>query len=561
MKILITSDGRFILAGANGFMLAQPSTTSGGGEELPPPVLTETLVLRNFYTTNSTAAPVVQRKAGQLHGDVPVLYDFTGGAPTIPQARVVKVGTGVVVKDWTTLVDISVDGLTGLGTLQGVPQGCDYLLQLRDGYQPNKPETISNGTVRWGVGVCILFMGQSNMIGTMAAGSYASIVPDTSQTEDAYWNGGNVKGAPFGSYGFHKPSSSNGTGSGITSISGGVFAAMRILSKALEVKYGYAVPVAVIPWAFDNHAIYRFLPGGDRYSGLYNIGTAPGGIGLNSPGNYYAGDYEGIAWHQGEADASSSRSVYFDKLKQLYQASLNYVQPFGRTAQDLFFLPAILGVYGSSTYGSIENLRGAVLDLDAYARANNWPRVRAGWNCIDLDPADPNDGVADTLHFQNVPGGNQYRSWSHRRMIQSILYQLGCSTYSGMGPKLSPSATRVGNIATVTIVHEAGTTISTRGDVPLTGWYANTLANFTGTDIAVTAVVSSANTVDVTFPSGTTFPVYLKYMGGRLGDVSSYHPDLSGALYDNVAYPNGTTGTDQFVGLPLVPSVDAITIN
>lgn len=554
VNFLRTSDGRLLLVGGR-FL------TTGGATAEPPAGGSGTLslTLDDFKTGHTGAEPVIQRRAGTDFGTVPVLFSYTGTVPLNVQARVVSADGGAVVKDWTSLTGVSANEttLTGLGELPLVPLGADYLLQIRDG---NNTATASNGSKRWGVGVCIALMGQSNMAGTTEAGSYTNIVPGTSQTELDHFLGTALAGSYFGSSGFVMPTSSPGTGStssgsAIGLAAGGSLAFLRIAGQALKTKYGKRVPVCMIPWAFSNNSIGTFLPGGTNYAKLFGgSGTAAGSIGFASPRNYWAGDFEGVMWHQGEANSSSTRAAYLADLKSLYQGFLDYVAPFGRTAQDLFFAPAVLGVYGNLP--NIENIRGAVLDLDAFARANNWPNVRAGWNCIDLDTVEGSDG----LHFVNISGGNQYRTWSHRRMMQSVLYMLDCATFNGHGPRLT-TATRSGDVATVTVSHEGGTALAARNSgVALTGWLANTAADFTGTDIAVTAAIASANTISVTFPGGTTYPAYLKYMGGRIGNVNSYHPDVTNPVYDNAQYPTGCTGTDLHTGLPLLPTPDAIEV-
>lgn len=563
MKIRITSDGKFILAGATSFRTVDQNASEGGGGT---PSLATTMVLDDFKTSHSSSYPVVQRKAGTLFGNVPVLFSFTGTAPSNPQARVIRSDNSNIVKDWTTLENISVVGTTALGTLSNVPQGCYYYLQIRDGSQPNNSATISNGTVKWGVGVNILALGQSNMVSTLDAGNYADIVPGSSpsRNESDYLIQGYSTGAYFSSSGWV---TSGGTlGGNARAIGGGSLSLLRIVAKALENKYGYKVPVGFVPYAWNNHSIDQFLPTttgtATRWDQLFDgAGTTGGTIGFKSPKNYYAGDFEVVVYHQGEADSGTkSRAVFLERLKSVYQNLLAYVAPYGRNATTLSFLPAVLGSYGgvvpTASQSFVENIRGAVLDLDTYARANNWPRVRAGWNCIDLDASENADG----LHFLDT-GTYPYRKWSHRRMVQSILHQLDCTDYSGLGPRLSTTTTRSGDVVTLTVNHEKGTNLVARSGGAPSGFLGNTSADFSGTDITVTAAITGPSTIQVTFPSGTAYPVYLKYMGSKPGLATSIHPNVSNPVYDNVTYPAGATGTDIFTGLPLVPTVDSIVIN
>lgn len=554
-QLLTDTLGRFVLAGGR-FLFASSVAQSGAlpGGGTPQPGSPTTMALIDFYSTHQYARPVVQRRAGTEYGNVPVLFNYTGTAPGNPQARVVNAVGGAVVKDWTTLTDINVTGTSGVGTLPAVPQGGYYLLELRDGHNPATSATNSAGTKQWGVGVCFLGVGQSNWIGTLDTGSYLDIVPGSSpsQHEYDYWFGGKSGGTQFGTSGFIQPGGSDG--SDVPTLSRGTMSTMRIVSARLSAKYGKLIPVAFIPWGFGSKSIGELSPDGSFSTALFNgAGTTSGSIGLKSPGNIYAGDFEGLVWHQGEGDSGNSRAVYLQALKDLYNNLLARVAPFGRTAQHLFFLPAILGKYTAGTSG-IEGKRGSVLDLEAYAIANNWPKVRAGWNCIDLDPSfpgtDENSGStnADGLHFRDIVGGPKFRKWSCGRMQQAILWALECSTATGAGPRIA-SITRSGDVLTATITHDGGTSLTTRTGGAITGWTVN------GGAISPTVAIASANTVTLTLPGGTTYPVTVQCGGGMT-------PDVSNPIVDNFAYPEGATGTDLITnGRPIVPTPDPITVN
>ena len=104
----------------------------------------------------------------------------------------------------------------------------------------------------------------------------------------------------------------------------------------------------------------------------------------------------------------------------------------------------------------------------------------------------------------------------------------------------------------------------------ITGWYANTAADFTGTDLGITVSLAAGGTkVAVTFPAGTPFPAYVKHLGGRIGSTAvdangftaSCNPDIRNLLYDTAPYPTGATGTDvEALGLPLRPSAGAVVV-
>jgi hypothetical protein len=553
-------NGRFLLVGG------RPVSAAVSGSPL-------TLTLRNIYSNNLIAHPVIQRKAGTDYADVPVMFTYTGLAPDNVQARVVNMdATGTVIKDWAALTGVTVNGanLTGLGYLPSVPIGCDYQLQIRDGNQPANAAMVSNGTRRWGVGVCIFIAGQSNMLGTFDAGEFNSPIAGTTETESSYWVNPDFTGVYWGVDGFTANWTAGGGHNGDITVApgwgnsaGGGTGFLRMIATGLKAKYGRKIPVCAAVWAFGSTGLGDMFPPatGEKTQIFTNTGTSTGTIGWHSPPGYTPGDFEGIILHQGEAEAGRARDNRVEQLKTYYSFMLSLVAPFGRTAADLFFLPAVLGSYTYGALGGMENMRSAVYDLEAYAQANGWPRVKAGWNCIDLDAGDPLDPDKEGLHFHDIPGGNPYRKWSLRRVIQSCMKQLGCATFSGMGPRIT-GVTRSGNVATVTIAHEGGTALAARNSAgALTGWYANKAADFSGTDISVTAAVASASTVAVTFPNSTVFPVYLKYMGAKIGTMTSQHPDTTNPVYDNAVYPTGVHPGDQYTGLPLQPTVDSLMVN
>lgn len=557
--LTIGSNGRFLLIGGR--------PISPGGSDVPI-----TLVLKDIYTNNRLAHPVIQRKAGTDYGEAPVMFSYTGGAPSNVQARIVDISNPTtVIKDWTTLTSLTVNESKqmGLGYLLNVPMGCNYQTQIRDGSRPNNASTNSVGSRGWGVGVCIFIAGQSNMLGTLDAGEFDSPIPGTSDNESSYWTNPEFTGVYWGIDGFVANWTTDGGNTGdITAApgwgtsAGGGTGFLRMVAANLKAKYGRKIPVCGAVWAFGATGLGDMFPPatGDKVQIFSNNGTSTGKVGWMSPPGYTPVDFEGIILHQGEAEAGFiSRADRLNQLKAYYTFMLTVVAPHGRTAADLFFRPAILGAYANA--GNTENIRAAVYDLEVYAQANGWPRVKAGWNCIDLDADYPTDPYRDGLHFHDVPGGPQFRKMGLRRVIQTVAKEMGATTFTGMGPKIS-GATRNGNVVSLTVAHEGGNALATRDNTkPLSGWYANSTADFSGNNIAVTATIANTNTINVTLPSGTTYPVYVKYAGGKVGTLQSQHPDVSNPVYDNAVYPANVHPGDQLVGLPLQPTVDSIVVN
>jgi len=556
---ILTYNGKLSLV--NGAMMSviggattpEPEPESGDGG-VPGASGTTSMALTEFYSSHMFARPVAQRSALSMNdpagpwADVVFMFDYTGAAPGFPQVRVTYATGGAVVTNWTTAIVISASGGKGRAVAR-IPQGGYYLHEMRDGQQIANPATTSKGTKSWGVGINIIALGQSNMLSTLAAGGPFDPVPGESDHEFGLWFAGKVNAVVFGTSGFFQPNNAGQPSGGSESAStgGGTLSTMRIIAQRLQAKYGKVIPVGLIPWGFSGKDIGELSPDGALSSALFNgSGSTANNIGMKSPPNVFAGDFEVVAWHQGESSNQRDRANYLQALKDLYTNLLAHVAPFGRTAERLAFLPAILGPYDNVS--AIEGKRGAVLDLDAFARANGWPKVRAGWNCLDLDPSDGGDG----LHFQDVSGGNQYRRWSVKRMTQAILWALDCSTFTGLGPRIS-GITRSGNLLTVTVAHDGGSALTVRNSsAAITGW---SVKNAGGVAVTPTVAIASANTVTLALPAGTTYPVTVQHGGGM-------KPIASNLVVDNRGYPDGCTGTDLLSnGRPLLPTPDPITVS
>jgi hypothetical protein len=263
------------------------------------------------------------------------------------------------------------------------------------------------------------------------------------------------------------------------------------------------------------------------------------------------GDYRAVCWHQGESDTGVSRSKRFDDLKKFCQAHINQVAKFGRPANKLTFLFALMGV-GTDT--QMEPLRGAVLDLLAYAQTVGWD-VRVGWNCIDLDP----DTVSGGQHF-----GGADKTRSLRRMTQAVMnvFDPVNVPFGAAGPKLTGAYVRTGDDITFVVQHEGGSTLVAKNPgSPITGWYGNTAADFSGTDVPLTNVTIVDSTHIRVTAAGAPSTFYIKHCGHKYYTTLSRHPDVSNLIFDNFTYPTGANAGDQFTGLPLQPTPDGILIS
>ena len=105
---------------------------------------------------------VVQRVIGTSAGSIEVRGTYAG-TPHHIQARVITAMGGTVVVDWSTIVTTPAGGIYHAGL--AVPQGGWYRLEVRSRDVAGVPIVSAGTTAKWGVGINILCIGQSNMLG------------------------------------------------------------------------------------------------------------------------------------------------------------------------------------------------------------------------------------------------------------------------------------------------------------------------------------------------------------------------------------------------------------
>ena len=537
--------------------------------------LAETLKLVDFQAVNSNITVVYQRKAFTErlpvpYADVGIFYTFTGNAPTNVQARVVD-STGKEIVKWTTLTNVVAVGTGWMGTLGKVPQGMTYYTELRDGDQIGNAATTTSKSAssqKWGVGVCIIQGGQSNMVGLSTWGYFTDHkVPGTNTLEYDY-----ARSSVKGWYFYPKAGWDYATTGERGSPARTSF--LRIVTKKLKDKWGYDVPVCIIPWCYDSTGMSAFLPSGQRWNELFSSGLTSADRGFSSPAYVYSGDAESMVWHHGETGAETTQQ-YKSELDTLF---LSFCGPqgtlrkFGRDETTFGFYPSVLGSYMGGL--AIEHIRKAVLDFEADAKAKGWSKARVGLNCIDL----PTD-ASNTLHilFPNAKIGQ-------RRLIQTMLWHLDCSNFTGAGPRLAGTYTRNGNVVTLPVVQErVGAKLVNKNGGNLTGIYAHTDPGYDdalGTPLLVSAADVAADgqslVVTVTKQDGSAAPAqfYLKIGGHKYGTYTgttqSIRPDISNYSVDDTVYPDGYSPTlaapdiynsvDAYTGLPVMVTPTPIAI-
>ena len=106
---------------------------------------------------------VFQRDIGGTSKSVTISGTYSDMNWSRVEARLLRHGTNTAVVDWTTI-----DSTPGGGTFSGnltVPQGGWYNIEIRALDGAGSVIGSSRGTNKWGVGMIILVIGQSNMSG------------------------------------------------------------------------------------------------------------------------------------------------------------------------------------------------------------------------------------------------------------------------------------------------------------------------------------------------------------------------------------------------------------
>jgi len=557
-QFILGATGKLLLVGGKpllGSAVATPTTaiTMTPFQVTQTGQYTGTFVIQPTATSNDTTA------------DVPVVFTFAGGQPSSVQARIIDSSGNVVSGfDWADITStVTVNGTTGLGFLRNVPVGT-YKRQVRVG---TSGTVTSADTVNFMIGPMILPWGQSNMVGLLNGGSSGTYtppnVPGTSQNETSYFLA-NKTGGLFTMQGFVAGGTNAYSLGSWYAYEQGTLALLRFVGNTLTQKFGRKVGSAINPWARNGTAMGQFIDNNNNIVMLSQSGVTNGAIGFSTPaGPILAnGDYRIVLWHQGETLDwfTTTRAQRTAELKRFTLAHIAQVAKFGRPANKLTFLYAIMGVGSPS---QMEILRGAVIDLiadsDLIAMGAD---IRIGWSCIDMAP--PNDANGNPgLHF--VDEMQRIGLYRMAQACMNVLDPIGVP-YGARGPKISGVASRSGGTVTLNITHEGGTSLSAKTPgSPITGWFANTSSDFTGTDLVVQSVaIQGNNQVVLAVTSGgnpATGTFYVKHCGGKAGTLNSYAPDVSNLIYDNFSYPTNATGADVYIGLPLLPTPDAIRVD
>jgi hypothetical protein len=357
--------------------------------------------------TDLTNRRVYQRSGTSKTITVTGSYTYASTPPTYIQARVVQDGTSTEVQTWTTLGSATIAGGNFSGTLS-VPQGGWYNIQVRF----NNSATVSNGTNKFGVGILVLCVGQSNMDNWFTTGTVTSNALAVKHSGAGY-------------------PSTQGTWAAATSTGAGYNTFANALITA------YSVPVGMLKYTAGGTQISQWDGSGDAYPrDAITAATQCGGA------------IEYILWSQGEADASAGTS------QATYETGLtNCIANFraqisnGSGETNLPFLLTILGRGTAGSLGSdaqVEAIRAA-----QRAVAGAVADVYIACTALDLPIAD--EGGSNWAVHYTAAG---YTTMA-QRYVQTVKYLLGDETYY-RGPYISSAVIVDATHTDVNITHRGG---------------------------------------------------------------------------------------------------------
>lgn len=367
-----------------------------------------------------------------------------GGGTTYVQARVVNDGTSTEVVGWTT-IDNTVGGGTFSGTIT-VPQGGWYNVQVRVG---DFQTVTSNGSNKWGVGVLVGLIGQSNI---------------------EYWfNNAYINDNTLSANDLLRKYNENGWGV-VTNDNDGA----KSFGNTLIGELG--IPVGLLDYGVGGTSINSWYNGGYT-DNLITGATAVGGI-------------EYVIWAQGETDAETpmSESTYKSRLESL----ITYLRS-NITCAKGGTLPVLISLLGKN-------------DNDAYD-AGSWGVRSAQLSVIDEGTAVyQGANLYDQVNF----GGGWH--WSGdgyiamgERLANTILYILGESTYY-KGPSIYSASQSGSDQIIVTLSHSGGTDFT-----PTSGIGGFRILDGSSEESITTAVRTNATRITLTISGTLSGVITLQY--------------------------------------------------
>ena len=409
---------------------------------------------------------IFQRK--HRSDDIVVSGTYTAQMEAI-EARVVKDGTAEAVVPWT-VIDASPRNGIFVGTLADVPQGGWYNLQVRSA---THPEISSHGTRKWGVGMLVACLGQSNMKEWFYTGTDLEANPLLRKFNEKGWSRLGRQGN----------------------------AAIAFGNKIID---RLGIPLGLLDYSKNGSGLRKEADWGTGYweditaGSIYNRFVS----GVSETG----GAIEFVIWIQGEADAARGTVTEEEYAASLERFITQQVRTDITNSSDFGDLPFLVVMMIKRPGGrdkphqAIRNAQKHVTEtvINSYLSATT----------LDLKN-----------HGRQHLTPKAYISLGHR-VAQSILHLLGKETYHR-----GPSVTRVTQIDNQTIdvriQHNGGSDFTPASGI--TGW--EVIAR--GASIPITKVYRhDPQTIRIRLGRPLSDKAEIRYLYGAMPDVR--HP-----VFDN----------------------------
>jgi len=453
--------------------------------------------------------PLGSSQKVSIHGSV----TDSGMRTSSIEARVVDFATGTnEVVPWTSIADAPTGSFSG--KLE-VPEGGWYRIAVRAVDAAHTALAQQVGTHRWGVGINILLIGQSNMVGN---GNVQTFTPVTSDLSALYGNDNHWK---------HLADPYDGGGSSSEIDYDSWVGASLVPSLANTLATSFAgVPIGFVTGARGSSPLHGsediswVKRSADNHADTTNL------YGNSLANARAAGGVELVVMHQGETDATNetSQADYEADLKTLlahYREDLYDTVPLftcqiGRSTTTL--------ADKNRTDENMQRIRSAQLDADDGAN------VLLAASAIDL-PLDPSAADHYTKAGHDLLGP---------RIANAIGFYFGNSDFY-RGPALTaatyPSSAH--DVVEVHVLHRGGTDIS-----PSTGINGFQVLD-DGSPVSISSATrKDASTIAIALAAPVSGTGKVRYLYGKLA-VNS----LSGAVHDNskLALPLEPTAADLVI--------------
>jgi len=400
--------------------------------------------------------------------DIAVTGTYSGVTGPV-EARVISAEDGAVMVPWTVVDDSPENGLF-TGILHHVPQGGWYRLQVRSGLTP---WTVEKGRSRWGVGMLVACIGQSNMREWFFTGNAHHPAATIMLRRGNEWT------------------SPGRTGNGALALGNRLTAALKI-------------PIGLLDYSVNGTGLTAKAEWGKGFW----LDTGPDSIyrrlidGVNAAG----GSVEFVLWMQGEADAARgtvSREEYRQALERFVNDQIRVDIRNGSSRSHLPFLMIPLVKRPTGRDRSCQWIRDAQMDALKTIAECHLAAVS-----MDLENRGRQHLAPESYTTLGI------------RTAQTILYLLGKANYH-RGPKAAAVSKKSDRIIAVGIDHHGGTDFTPWENI--TGF--EVLGNGRLLSIA-TVMRENGRTIRIELDDGAPGPVRVRYLYGA-------HPNTANPVRDN----------------------------